>query len=56
MANRTRGRDFERRIQRSKSAACGAERARTAVTILRRVPGGTHSTPASGTNSTVGGS
>ncbi|WP_328973492.1 hypothetical protein [Streptomyces sp. NBC_00239] len=55
MANRTRGRDFERRIQRSKSAACGAEQARTAVALLRRVPGGPHSTPASGTNSTIGG-
>ncbi|MFI6528248.1 hypothetical protein [Streptomyces uncialis] len=55
MTNRTGGRDFERRIQRSKSAACGAEQARTAVALLGPVSGRPDATPASRTNSTVGG-
>ncbi|MFI5864675.1 hypothetical protein [Streptomyces sp. NPDC051546] len=54
MANRTRSRDFERRIQRSKAAACGAEQARTIVARLRPETGGARSNPASEANSPGG--
>jgi hypothetical protein len=36
MANRTRGRDFERRVRRISTAAQGAENARSAAARLSR--------------------